>query len=309
MYQHLLVPIDDSDLSMPLVGQALALARRLNARISFLHPLPEIARLREGLAKAEAAARALGLPCSRLSRRTDNAARSIMDVAAEQGCDLIVTTSPGDSATPTAVFGAETLQTLIQGDHPVLITTLREETAASTRTLNQILDRHRTLVTVLHAWQDLVANAQALPRQSDAVVMRLALRFLGGHLHWHSHPVESAQLFRLLRLRTSQLDAELDELERQHHRDGQMLHELAVVVEQVAAAGSREAFTLLKVQLERYCDFVWDHLGRKEGVVLPAARHWLRAEDWALLDTVCRSTPDADAGHPGLEQVLRALRN
>jgi len=43
MYHHLLVPIDDSDLSVEVVGNAVALARALAARITFFHAVPDAA--------------------------------------------------------------------------------------------------------------------------------------------------------------------------------------------------------------------------------------------------------------------------
>ena len=111
MYRHLLVPIDDSDLSIEVVGNAVGLARAVGARITFFHAVAdpshniggdaELQRLtahddytyayagkaRELLAKAEAAARlwraklaaAAGRQASRRDRR---AARAT-------SCDLI----------------------------------------------------------------------------------------------------------------------------------------------------------------------------------------------------------------------------
>ena len=88
MYRHLLVPIDDSVLSIGVVGNAVGLARAVGARITFFHAVADPARsvasdaellratahddydyaytgkARELLAKAEAAAHALGVPCS-----------------------------------------------------------------------------------------------------------------------------------------------------------------------------------------------------------------------------------------------------
>ena len=88
MYRHLLVPVDATDLSIEVVGNAVALAHSLKARITFFHATldastslfadaevvravsPEAhayayaGKARELLAKAEAAARAFGVPCT-----------------------------------------------------------------------------------------------------------------------------------------------------------------------------------------------------------------------------------------------------
>ena len=46
MYRHLLVPVDDTDLSVEVVGNAVALARPLGARITFFHAVADARRAR-----------------------------------------------------------------------------------------------------------------------------------------------------------------------------------------------------------------------------------------------------------------------
>ena len=93
-------------------------------------------------------------------------------------------------------------------------------------------------------------------------------------------------LFRRLRERTSSVDAELDELQRQHERDHQLVAELASLV-----AGD-------SVDLEAraggiaLCQFIWDHMGREEGVILPAAQRYLTDDDWVAIDDAFESNND-----------------
>ena len=87
MYHHILVPLDATELSIQVVGGAVALARPLGARITFFHVVEQSedalagdlellrvtssevydyarnGRARELLAKAEAGASAFGVPC------------------------------------------------------------------------------------------------------------------------------------------------------------------------------------------------------------------------------------------------------
>src|SRR5690349_21476563 len=102
MYRHLLVPVDDSDLAVDVVGKAVALAGTLGARITFFHAVPdgasllrgeaEVLRLasaradyeyshlgkaRELLAKAEAEAGARGVPCDSAHAEGDRPAQAI----------------------------------------------------------------------------------------------------------------------------------------------------------------------------------------------------------------------------------------
>ena len=50
MYRHLLVPVDDTDLSVAVVSDAVALARRLGARITFFHAIADAAASLRGVA-------------------------------------------------------------------------------------------------------------------------------------------------------------------------------------------------------------------------------------------------------------------
>ena len=40
----------------------------------------------------------------------------------------------------------------------------------------------------------------------------------------------------------------------------------------------------LEQAVSRYAQFIWDHMGREEGVILPAAQKYLTDEDWAAID-------------------------
>jgi len=119
VYRHMLVPIDGTDLSVEVVGNAVALARPLGARITFFHASEDHAaslrgeadavrltsrenfdyafsgRPRELLAKAEAAARAFGVSCTSLHAVSDKPAQAIVGAAREAGCDLIFMASHG----------------------------------------------------------------------------------------------------------------------------------------------------------------------------------------------------------------------
>lgn len=145
MYRHLLVPIDDSDLSIGVVGNAVGLARALGARITFFHAVADPARsvasdaellrltahddydyaytgkARELLAKAEAAAHALGVPCSSLQRPGDKPSTAIVEAARASGCDLIFMASHGRRGIEAMIIGSETQKVLTHSKVPVLV--------------------------------------------------------------------------------------------------------------------------------------------------------------------------------------------
>jgi hypothetical protein len=89
-------------------------------------------------------------------------------------------------------------------------------------------------------------------------------------------------LSSVLRGRTSVVDAELGELERQHQRGAALYSELARAVE----AGLAGAATSVRLEeaLNEYAQFVWEYFGRKEGVIVPAAQRYLREDDWREID-------------------------
>jgi len=307
MYQHLLVPVDATELAIDLVGQAVALARSLGARVSFFHALPnhaahlasdlEILRAaapeahalavggyaRELLAKSSAAARALGVPCSSHHAVGDQVAAAIVKAAHELGCDLIVMASHGRHGRLGMALGSQTLAVLRDAGLPVLVASTGELPAPS-RALAVIRDEHRALAAVLHAWLDRL-QSERLP---SVAAMRAALDFLTEFSFQQHHPKESEHLFPLIRQRTMTLNAELDELDHQHERDRELLQQLAddVARLELPAAAGRSDWQALQQHVQAYAEFVWEHLGREEGVVLPAAQRYLLDADWLALDQV-----------------------
>ena len=53
-------------------------------------------------------------------------------------------------------------------------------------------------------------------------------------------------------------------------------------------------------------NFLWDHLGREEGVILPAAQRHLLAEDWRAIDAAFAQNRDPLSG-ADVDKALRHL--
>ncbi|AQH04903.1 hypothetical protein A9R05_34330 (plasmid) [Burkholderia sp. KK1] len=88
-----------------------------------------------------------------------------------------------------------------------------------------------------------------------------------------AHDEETA-LTAALRDRTSALDAELDELARLAQREAALLTRIA----EQARNGE-----VIEDSLHACARFAWERMGRIEGAVLPAARRYLRDDDWHTL--------------------------
>jgi nucleotide-binding universal stress UspA family protein/hemerythrin-like domain-containing protein len=301
MYRHLLVPIDGTDLATETIGNAVEFARSLGARITFFHAQHDHAaalsgeaevlrlaspadfayaiqgRARELLAKAESAARALGVPCDSATTVSDSPWRAIISAARESGCDLIYMASHGRRSSIGMMLGSQTLKVLVSAGMPVLVAATSNP-PANAQAIGIIRDEHRSLGAVLHAWLHLLDRDQASPDVPRDQLMRAMVHYIRSFPMALHHPKEDEYLFRKLRERTTRCNAELDELERQHERDRQLLDELAALVEQ-HLAGEADAASVREA-VSRYAHFIWEHMGREEGVILPAAQRYLTQEDW-----------------------------
>jgi nucleotide-binding universal stress UspA family protein/hemerythrin-like domain-containing protein len=310
MYHHILVPLDATDLSIQVVGGAVALARPLGARITFFHVVeqsddsltgdlellrvtsPEVhdyarsGRTRELLAKAEAGARAFGVPCDARWTRGKRPAAAIVEAARTLGCDLIYMASHGHGGKLGMAFASDTLSVVMSAGLPVLVAAASEP-AAPERAISVIRDEHRAIAAVIHAGTRMLAAAREAGSAVDEPSIQAVVAYLRGFPLTQHHPKEERYLFPSLRARTQVVDAELDELERQHVRDAALLDELGRMTQALAAADAPGRITLtddLAEAMGRYAELHWEHMGREETVILPAAQRHLQAQDWEALN-------------------------
>ena len=144
-----------------------------------------------------------------------------------------------------------------------------------------------------------LAGARQSGTAADAGLMRAIVHYVQQFPVRLHHPKEEEHLFARLRERTTSCHAELDELERQHLRDAQLVASLARRVDQLAAgdaAAQAAATRVLEDEVKQYAQFLWDHLGREEGVILPAAQKHLKAEDWSRIDAAFAENRDPRFG-------------
>ncbi|HYG42616.1 MAG TPA: universal stress protein [Bordetella sp.] len=143
MYQHILIPIDGSELSQIGLTQGLALARSLRARVTvmtvlepFHVPASEGVRLasvqqqfqRQARERAQAwldaaAARAheAEVPCDSHLHDEGQPYAAIVEYAARAGCDLVAMCSHGRSGMAAMVMGSQTQKVLAKSKIPVLV--------------------------------------------------------------------------------------------------------------------------------------------------------------------------------------------
>jgi nucleotide-binding universal stress UspA family protein/hemerythrin-like domain-containing protein len=320
MYRHLLVPIDATDLSAELVANAVDFAGSVSARITFFYTGPDYAgmpcgdtearaaiaangvhagQVRELLAKAEGAAHANGVPCDSMHGCNEGREGAIVAVAQGRGCDLIFMASHIDGIRTAMAFVSETIDAAAHAGLPVLLFA-RGAVQPPARAIASIRDEHRSLSAVLHAGMNALAVARARGDVPDAALMDAVVYYLERMRVAQHHPREEDHLFRRLKARTSAFDAEIDELERQHNKDRHLVAVVAGRVRAVSAAvgddARASAVRALEDAVSEYAAFIWEHLGREEGVILPAARRHLTVADWADIDAAFASDASLRTG-------------
>jgi len=143
MYTNILIPTDGSDLADRAVQHGIALAKRIDARITAVTvtapfhvltadtqmiedtPAGYKMRIEEHTAKTFGlvtdAAHAAGVVCETLHIEHEHVYRAIIDTAESKGCDLIVMASHGRHGISAIVLGSETVKVLTHCKIPVLV--------------------------------------------------------------------------------------------------------------------------------------------------------------------------------------------
>lgn len=145
MYQHLLVPIDGSELSERAARHGIGLAAKLGARITAfvvepMPPLPTVTEVmsvytreaeahrqrteghaRETLARFGEQAAAAGVPFEGHFARAGDVDEAIAEAAARYGCDLVVMATHGRGAFGELLFGSHTKGVLSRSKLPLLV--------------------------------------------------------------------------------------------------------------------------------------------------------------------------------------------
>jgi nucleotide-binding universal stress UspA family protein len=142
MFRNILIATDGSDLAEKAVQQGLAIAKDMKAKVRVVRatPVPRMyvaegvmitppVGVQEQVAKAVAdqfadikqRASTVGVSCETLHVENDFPWKAILDVAKENGCDLIVMASHGRTGFSAAFLGSETQKVLAQSTIPVLV--------------------------------------------------------------------------------------------------------------------------------------------------------------------------------------------
>jgi hemerythrin-like domain-containing protein len=208
---------------------------------------------------------------------------------------MIFMASHGRRSKIGMMIGSQTLKVLVNSGVPVLVSATADSLIpVQAKAIGIIRDEHRSLAAVLHASLERLKSAIAEGTRPDPDLMRTIVYYIKTFPLTLHHPKEEEYLFSKLRQRTPQFDPELDELKRQHARDHELVAELAATVERYID-GSTNLEEVNQV-LNRYAKFSWEHMGREEGVILPAAQRHLTEEDWNEINDAFQKNHDPRFG-------------
>ncbi|HEX4524474.1 MAG TPA: universal stress protein [Casimicrobiaceae bacterium] len=315
MYRHLIVPLDDSPLAVEVAHQAVKLASKLGAKVTFFHApadygassLGALERVlapaafnehvageaRAILAKAETVARAANVSFDSAMTTSDRPHEAILEVAESRGCDLIFMASHGRRGLKGLILGSQTQKVLQQTTLPVLVAAVESNLpdAALQAPLAIMRDEHRSLAAVIHGLEFVTRRAHKRADPRSILLFRSMLRYIEAFPEALHHPKEDAYLFRMLRERTSDYDATLDELRRQHDEGRVLVGELARGIE-AYAADSEAGLARLTAAVEQYASAQMQHMALEYKVIFPAAQRHLTAADWAEIGAAFAANGD-----------------
>ena len=145
MFKHILLPTDGSNLSSKAVKRGIEFARKIRARVTALHVVPEFkAFADEGFAPLSPAlkkrledearsraskmleavarqARSGKVRCTTLNVASDSPYQEIIATARKKKCDLIMMASHGRRGLSSLLLGSETAKVLLHSKVPVLV--------------------------------------------------------------------------------------------------------------------------------------------------------------------------------------------
>lgn len=179
-----------------------------------------------------------------------------------------------------------------------------------TQALNTIRAEHRTLAAVIHNLKDLLSEVHAERMKVDFPLLWSMVYYIDAFPDRLHHPKEDEWLFRLLRQRTHEADALIDELQRQHTHEPQALSEIRRWLGNVEAGVPGSMDGLMRT-VATYADFTWRHLKTEEHELIPLAESHLISADWDEIAQAFAQNADplngfgeADAFHQRFREIV-----
>lgn len=155
--------------------------------------------------------------------------------------------------------------------------------ATMPRALSIIRNEHRTIAAILHGMTYLVQEIRVKKKKIDPRVFHAMLYYLDTYSERMHHPKEDKFLFKAMRERSTEAEALIADLERDHAGGEAALRALAQALIRYEEGGEKE-FAAFEREAESFVHNYRDHMRKEEDLLFPLARKVLTAVDWSILD-------------------------
>ena len=157
--------------------------------------------------------------------------------------------------------------------------------------LRIIEDEHRSIAAVLHGLLYLVRETEERGATPDFTLLHAILDYIVAFPQRLHHPKEDEYLFKLLLERDPQAADLIDQLEQEHARGDQLIHELQQALLRYERSGAAEAASFATV-VRSYAEFHWAHMRKEEQLALPRAEKALTEADWEKMAAAFKENDD-----------------
>ena len=162
--------------------------------------------------------------------------------------------------------------------------------------LDALWNEHRSIAVVLHAMEYLVREQRDHGTRINPAVFRAILYYLDVFPERMHHPKEEDYLFAAVRRKTSEADAVLDELRKEHDSGAHSIRDLEQDLLRYEEGGAKE-FERFAAAVEQFVAGYRQHMRKEEDGVMPIARRVLNAQDWADINRAWADIEAAFAAH------------
>lgn len=309
MYEHIMVPVDDSVLSSLNAETAVQLARRLGSRVTFFHAAADLAATRSGaklkasdphgfeesafgdthmvLAQYAASAEVAGVPYDTQCLASGHPADAIVEAAIAHQCDLIVMATRGEHGIAGLLHGSQTDRVLRQSPVPLLVTRVASKTPvkAMEKVISILHDEHQTILSLATAMRDMARQSQTSTASIDLPHLAAMLNHLltySRQIHW---PKEERYLVSAIREQAPETDSLLRDLHAQHGKEQALVQEaLSDLVPVMSEMGA--SATSLFTKVAELAECVQANIAAQERSLLPLARECIADDHWASMASV-----------------------
>jgi branched-chain amino acid transport system ATP-binding protein len=147
--------------------------------------------------------------------------------------------------------------------------------------IDAIRNEHRAIAAVLNALTRIVDELEAGRLQPNFTLLASLIEYLAEVPDKVHHPKEN-QIFAMLRERTHEVDAQLDQLEAEHREAVAQTSRLDRALVSYVQGGV-EGFAGFRDAARAYVADEWTHVNTEERHILPAARRLFSAQEWQAI--------------------------